>query len=99
MAHIAAKELDAKVMIQNILRARGYLMRKSYKVDRKWTHNFYYINIELNPQKKNASDYTLTLLGYRPVDKLIERSCFNQHHSMANIPSTLVLRTIPLSLT
>lgn len=97
IAHIAAKQLDAKVMIQNILRARGYLMRKSMKVERKWTHNFYYINITQSTQKKNSSDYTLTLLGYRPVDKLIERSCFNQHHSMANVPSTLVLRTIPLS--
>ncbi len=99
MAHIAAKQLDPKVMIQNILRARGYLMRKSLKVERKWTHNFYYINIEMNAKKKNSSDFTLTLLGYRPVDKLIDRSCFNQHHLMPNIPSTLVLRTVPLSST
>jgi hypothetical protein len=74
-------------------------MRKSLKVDRKCTYNFYYINIAMSQQKKNISDYTLTLIGYRPADKLIERSCFNQHHSMANVPSTLVLRTIPLSAT
>ncbi len=49
--------------------------------------------------KKKPEDHSLTLMGYRPVNKLIDRSCFNQHHSFKNVPSTLVVRFVPQSQT
>jgi len=99
IAHIAAKQLDEEVMLSNILRARGFLTRKSPSVNKKWTFNFYFINIATNQQKKKPEEFSLTLMGYRPVTKLIDRSCFNQHHSFKNVPSTLVVRIVPQSVT
>ena len=43
MSHLAVKRLDYRVLTLNIQRARGFLMRKSMRIDRKWTSCFYLV--------------------------------------------------------
>ncbi len=51
----------------NILRARGFLLRKSIKYKAKWTYCFYYIDIN-----QFVSSGKKVLFSYRPMKKLID---------------------------
>lgn len=62
------RKLDYIVLKSNILKARGFLLRKSTKKQAKWTYCFYYIDINLF-----AKENLKILKSFRPKDKLMDR--------------------------
>lgn len=69
---MASAKLDQKILKSNILRSRGYLLRKSMKHEKKWTYCFYYIDIN-----KFVSERIKQIVSYRPLRKLIDRDISN----------------------
>jgi hypothetical protein len=65
---LAMKKLDNRVLRNNILKTRGFLMRKSMKYERKWTYCFFYIDINAFVKKGDK-----ILRSYKPIHKVMDR--------------------------
>lgn len=81
LASLVVKQLDPTLIKSLLLRARGFLMRKSQKLERKWTYCFYYIEeiwnyVSTHAKASKTFSYN-RLRSARPIKKLFERSYFD----------------------
>ncbi|CDW81036.1 UNKNOWN [Stylonychia lemnae] len=69
MPQLVLRKLDQSVIKNNVLKARGFLLRKSMKYKQKWTYNFYYIDIN-----KFVREGTKVLKSFRPKVKIFDNN-------------------------
>eukprot|EP00347_Sterkiella_histriomuscorum_P014898 403359095 len=89
------RKLDYQVIKNNILKSRGFLLRKSMKHQGKWTYCFFYIDIN-----HFAKDNKKVLQSFRPKEKLmdrdfmdmieIKRQKLNEKHHILLIPQQAI---------